>query len=54
MHNADSHIHVVIKETNKITEVSSPDIFEYIKQHDEFKELDVEYVRITVGARKKK
>lgn len=53
MHNADSHIHVVIKDTNKITEVSAPDIFDYIKSHKAFNELNVEYIRITVGSRKK-
>ena len=53
MHNADSHIHVVIKDTNKITEVSAPDIFDYIKSHKDFNELNVEYIRITVGSRKK-
>ncbi|MFA5719601.1 MAG: transcriptional repressor [Acholeplasmataceae bacterium] len=54
MHNADSHIHVVIKDTNKITEVSAPEIFEFIKSHKAFKDLNVEYIRITVGSRKKK
>lgn len=54
MHNADSHIHVVIKDTNKITEISSPDIFEYIAKHPEFKDLSVEYIRITVGAKLKR
>lgn len=53
MHNADSHIHVLVKDNNKITEVSSVDIFDYIKDHEAFKNLDVEYIRITVGARKK-
>ncbi len=53
MHNADSHIHVLIKDNNKITEISSPDIFDYIKDHEEFKNLDVDYIRITVGARNK-
>ncbi len=53
MHNADCHIHVLIKDNNKITEVSSVDIFDYIKNHEEFKHLDVDYIRITVGARKK-
>ncbi len=53
MHNADSHIHVLVKDNNKITEVSSVDIFDYIKDHEAFKNLDVDYIRITVGARKK-
>lgn len=53
MHNADSHIHILVKDNNKITEISSIDIFDYIKNHKEFKNLDVDYIRITVGARKK-
>ena len=27
MHNADSHIHIMNRDTNEITEVNSPDIF---------------------------
>ncbi|MGI6360393.1 MAG: hypothetical protein ACOX02_05085 [Acholeplasmatales bacterium] len=49
----DSHIHILVKDNNKITEISSIDIFDYIKNHKEFKNLDVDYIRITVGARKK-
>lgn len=54
MHNADSHIHVVVKDTNKIHEISDPDIFEYIKAHKDFEDYHVDYIRITVGAKKKK
>ena len=54
MHNADSHIHVVVKDTNKITEINNTDVFEFIKQIPELKDLQIDYVRITIGARKKK
>jgi Fur family ferric uptake transcriptional regulator/Fur family peroxide stress response transcriptional regulator len=54
MHNADSHIHVVVKDTNKITEINNTDVFEFIRQIPELKELQIDYVRITIGARKKK
>lgn len=54
MHNADSHIHVVVKDTNKITEINNTEVFEFIRQIPELKELQIDYVRITIGARKKK
>ena len=54
MHSADSHIHVLNKETNEITEVNSPDIFDYLKDHEAFKNLDLEYIRIIISANKKK
>ncbi|NMA05598.1 MAG: transcriptional repressor [Acholeplasmataceae bacterium] len=53
MHNADSHIHVLIKDNNEILEVSCADIFDYIEDHEAFDNFDVKYIRITVGARKK-
>ena len=46
MHNADSHIHIVLKDT--------PDIFSYIQDHEALKDLDVEYIRITISAKRKK
>jgi Fur family ferric uptake transcriptional regulator/Fur family peroxide stress response transcriptional regulator len=54
MHNADSHVHVVVKDTNKITEINNTDVFEYIKGIPELRDLQVDYIRITIGARKKK
>ncbi len=53
-HSADSHIHIMNKETNLITEISSPDIFDFIRKHDAFKDLDLDYIRIIVSASKKK
>lgn len=53
-HSADSHIHVMNRETNEITEVSSPEIFDYIANHPAFKDLDLDYVRIIISASKKK
>jgi Fe2+ or Zn2+ uptake regulation protein len=54
MHSADSHIHVMNKQTNEITEINSPDIFDYLMEHEAFKDLDLEYIRIIVSANKKK
>lgn len=54
MHSADSHIHIMNKETNEITEVNSPDIFDYLTHHPAFKDLDLEYIRIIISANKKK
>ena len=54
MHSADSHIHIMIKDTNEITEINSPEIFEYIQKHPFFKDLDLESIRITISAQRKK
>lgn len=54
MHSADSHIHIMNKDTNEITEVNSPDIFEYLTNHPAFKDLDLEYIRIIISAQNKK
>jgi len=54
MHSADSHIHILNKDTNEITEVNSNDIFDYLTNHPAFKNLDLEYIRIIVSAQAKK
>jgi len=54
MHSADSHIHIMNKDTNTITEVNSTDIFEYLTNHPAFKDLDLEYIRIIISAQNKK
>jgi len=54
MHSADSHIHIMNKDTNEITEVNSNDIFDYLTSHPAFKNLDLEYIRIIVSAQSKK
>jgi Fur family peroxide stress response transcriptional regulator len=54
MHSADSHIHIMNKDTNEITEINSPDIFEYLTEHPALKNLDLEYIRIIISANKKK
>lgn len=54
MHNADSHIHIMNRDTNEITEVNSPDIFEYVSKHQAFKDLDLDYIRIIISASNKK
>lgn len=54
MHSADSHIHIMNKDTNEITEVNSPDIFDFLSNHQAFKHLDLEYIRIIISAQTKK
>lgn len=53
-HSSDSHIHVMNRETNEITEVNSPEIFEFISSNEAFKDLDLDYIRIIISASKKK
>ncbi len=54
MHSADSHIHIMNKETNEITEVVSPEIFEFIQNNENFKDLNLDYIRIIISASKKR
>ncbi|MBU1141443.1 MAG: transcriptional repressor [Firmicutes bacterium] len=54
MHSADSHIHIMNKDTNEITEVNSTDIFDYLNAHPAFKNLNLEYIRIIISAQNKK
>jgi len=54
MHSADSHIHIMNKDTNEITEVNSAEIFEYLSNHPAFKDLELEYIRIIISAHNKK
>lgn len=54
MHNADSHIHIMNRDTNEITEVNSPDIFDFVSKHPAFKDLDLDYIRIIISASNKK
>ena len=54
MHSADSHIHILNKDTNEITEINSNDIFDYLTNHPAFKNLDLEYIRIIISGQAKK
>lgn len=54
MHSADSHIHIMNKDTNEITEVNNAEIFEYLNNHPAFKDLELEYIRIIISAHHKK
>lgn len=53
MHNADSHIHMIIRDNNEITEINNPKVFEYIKGLDELKHLEIENIKISISARNK-
>jgi Fur family peroxide stress response transcriptional regulator len=54
MHSADSHIHVMNRDSNEITEINQPDIFDFISKHPTFSNLELDYVRVTISARNKK
>lgn len=54
MHSADSHIHIMNKETNEITEIVSPEIFDFIANNENFRDLDLDYIRIIITATKKR
>jgi Fur family transcriptional regulator, peroxide stress response regulator len=54
MHSADSHIHIMIRDTNEIAEVNANDIFEYISNHPQMADLDLDHIRITISAKRKK
>lgn len=54
MHSADSHIHIMNKDTNSITEVNNPEIFEFLSNHPAFKHLDIDYIRIIISGSHKK
>jgi Fur family transcriptional regulator, peroxide stress response regulator len=54
MHSADSHIHIMNKDTNEITEVNNAEIFQYLSNHPAFKHLELEYIRIIISAHSKK
>ena len=53
MHSADSHVHILIKDTNEIVEINNPNIYEYIKKSPELENLEIEYIRISIGAKNK-
>lgn len=54
MHSADSHIHIMMRDTNQIVEINGPDIFEFLQNHPELKDLDLDYIRITISGQRKK
>lgn len=53
-HNADSHMHLLQKDTHNIIEIDRPEIFEAIKKLPELKHYDVEFIRISIQAKTKK
>ncbi|MFA5481883.1 MAG: transcriptional repressor [Bacilli bacterium] len=53
-HSADSHIHIMLRDTNEIVEVNNADIFDYIANHEALSHLDLDYIRITISAQNKK
>ena len=53
-HNDESHIHIVLTDTNEIKEINDRDIFEYIDEHPSLEKYDTSYIRIIVGAKHKK
>ncbi len=47
-HSADSHIHVTCRVNNNIIEINDSDIFDYIKNHEIFKNFNVNKLQIVV------
>ncbi|CCV64560.1 probable Ferric-uptake regulator [Alteracholeplasma palmae J233] len=56
-HNISSHIHIVTKdltnETQEISEIQNPEIFNLVKDHPLFKNSNVEYIQMIVSVIKK-
>lgn len=52
-HTKDSHIHIVLKDTNTITEINDEDIFKYIIDHPSLSKYDLKYIKIVIGAKTK-
>lgn len=53
-HSRDSHIHIGLKDSGEISEIVAPDIFDYIKNHQELKQLNINSIRIMISAETKK
>lgn len=53
-HSSDSHIHIAVKDTGKIIEITDSDIFDYIANHPKLKNYDLENIKIIIGAKSKK
>lgn len=49
-HDNDSHIHIELTDTKEITEIVTPDIFDYISNHKDLEHLDVKNIRIIISA----
>lgn len=52
-HKHHSHIHLVVKKPHSkphIDEIDYPEVYELIKNHPDFKNLKIEYIRILVSA----
>lgn len=47
-HTADSHIHVTCKVNNNIIEINDSDIFDYIRDHEIFKNFNIDKLQIVV------
>ena len=47
-HSADSHIHVTCKVNNNIIEINDSDIFDYLKNHEIFRNFDITKLQIIV------
>lgn len=48
-HDYESHIHVIDHKSNHISDLTNKDIFECIKNHPDFKDMNIDYIRIIIG-----
>lgn len=53
-HSRDSHIHIGLQDTGEISEIVAPEIFDYIKEHEKLKHLNINNIRIMISAETKK
>lgn len=48
-HNEENHIHIIDHETNKIKDLMNTEIFDFIRNHPDLKNINIDYIRIIIG-----
>lgn len=48
-HDEENHIHIIDHATNKINDLVSNEIFDFIKNHPDLKNVNPDYIRIIIG-----
>src|SRR5690554_1895230 len=48
-HDDENHIHIIDHATNKISDLVNNEIFNFIKNHPDLKDIDIDYIRIIIG-----
>lgn len=47
-HDEENHIHIIDHKTHKITDLKNSDIFEYIKNHPDLQNIDINSIKIII------